>query len=545
MTFYYIFDGLNLPELVFLSSPYFVILLFLSIFFLFKNISNKYLAVLVSFLTLFSSVIFFRTSVLFLDTDVLNLTFFFLILFLISLLLDKEVHLKNYYIILISIILLNQIFAFHYPKPIFSIIFFIMTTFSVFLTKIGNKQKLIFLSLFFLTILARYGFSFYQETIDLLLTYQGGQIISETTGNSLSSSVSELKLYSIFEIEKFIFYRNYYGVAIIFSLVGLLIFLLQKKSKIILFLPFIVFTYLTFNIGIRFIVYVIPFFYFGFLYTVYYSFYLLKQKVGFSSEILEIVFSILIIFYIWNNYYLLKGLFYKKVEINYTYKPYFNKEIVKGIIKTNNISNDYNLYTAWDYGYLISYYSKSKNHLHPGDAFKNSKFKIFYSKQKVDNALINQQFDTKEKNENYLFVTKDFIKWWPTINDIYKSKDDVESNIIVFNCNIQKNNILKCKSKEGIQSTIDIEKGEIDGSKILHKLITNIGNSSVARIFNEDGSVLIVYSPELKKNNIYAIFPKIYNNKNFIRYFFEAKSDKNLELVDNNWPYYRTYKVLN
>ena len=545
MTFYYIFDGLNLPELVFLSSPYFVILLFLSIFFLFKNISNKYLAVLVSFLTLFSSVIFFRTSVLFLDTDVLNLTFFFLILFLISLLLDKEIHLKNYYIILISIILLNQVFAFHYPRPIFSIIFFIMTTFSLFLTKIGNKQKLIFLSLFFFTILARYGFSFYQETIDLLLTYQGGQIISETTGNSLSSSVSELKLYSIFEIEKFIFYRNYYGVAIIFSLVGLFIFLLQKKSEVILFLPFIVFTYLTFNIGIRFIVYVIPFFYFGFLYTFYYSYYLLKQKIGFNSEILEIIFSILIIFYIWNNYYLLKGLFNKNVEINYSYKPYFNKEIVKGIVKTNNISNNYNLYTAWDYGYLISYYSKSKNHLKPGGAFNNNKFKVFFSDQKINNTLINQQLSTEEKDENYFFVTKDFVKWWPTINDIYKSKEDVDSNIIAFNCNIKKNSVLKCISQEGIQSTIDIEKGEIDGSKILHKSITNIENKSTARILNEDGSVMIVYSPELKKDNIYAIFPKSHNNKNFIKYFFDAKNDKNLKLVDSNWPYYRTYRVLN
>ena len=545
MTFYYIFDGLNLPELVFLSSPYFVILLFLSIFFLFKNISNKYLAVLVSFLTLFSSVIFFRTSVLFLDTDVLNLTFFFFILFLISLLLDKDVHLKNYYIILISIILLNQVFAFHYPKPIFSIIFFIMTTFSVFLTKIGNKQKFIFLSLFFFTIFNRYGYSLYQETIDLLFAYQEGQIISEATGNAISSSVSELKLYSIFEIEKFIFYGNYYGMALVISFIGLLIFLSQKKNKIILFLPFFIFTYLTLNMGIRFIIYLIPLIYFGFIYTIYYSYCLLKQKVAINSEVLEIIFSILIIFYIWNNYYPLKGLFNKNIEINYLYKPYFNKEIVKGIIKTNNISNDYNLYTAWDYGYLVSYYSKSKNHLNPGEAFNNNKYKIFYSEKKIDNALINQQFYTKEKNENYFFVTKDFIKWWPTINDIYKSKDDIESNIIVFNCNVQKNNILKCKSEEGIQSTIDIEKGEIDGSKILYKLITNIGNSSVARIFNEDGSVLIVYSPELKKDNVYAIFPKFYNNKNFIKYFFEANSDKNLELVDNNWPYYRTYKVLN
>ena len=79
-----ILDNRTVPEIVMLSSPYFVLLSFFGIFFFFKSISDKNLALLVSFSFIVSVIFLDRSSVLFFDTDTLNIFFTFFILFILS-----------------------------------------------------------------------------------------------------------------------------------------------------------------------------------------------------------------------------------------------------------------------------------------------------------------------------------------------------------------------------------------------------------------------------------------------------------------------------
>ena len=84
----------------------------------------------------------------------------------------------------------------------------------------------------------------------------------------------------------------------------------------------------------------------------------------------------------------------------------------------------------------------------------------------------------------------------------------------------------------------------IDKSNLTYKLIINSKKNYSERILNENGKVILVYSPELKYDNLYAIFPKEFENLIFIKYFFSIVKNSNVELIDDGWPYYRNY-ILN
>ena len=80
---------------------------------------------------------------------------------------------------------------------------------------------------------------------------------------------------------------------------------------------------------------------------------------------------------------------------------------------------------------------------------------------------------------------------------------------------------------------------------LIYRIIYNDKSNSVQKIVNNEGLISVVYSPELKIPNIFIYFPRRYDDINFINYFFISHNKDNIELIDSNWPYYRTYKVLN
>ena len=93
-------------------------------------------------------------------------------------------------------------------------------------------------------------------------TYSTSQIVDLDSLISVSDTVMELKTYSITDIEKFLFLKEFNGLLILISLIGILVYLYFNKKKIILFLPFIFFSYLTITSGIRFLLFAAPFLYF-------------------------------------------------------------------------------------------------------------------------------------------------------------------------------------------------------------------------------------------------------------------------------------------
>ena len=63
-----------------------------------------------------------------------------------------------------------------------------------------------------------------------------------------------------------------------------------------------------------------------------------------------------------------------------------------------------------------------------------NKLRFFYNDRNPSQDYIKEEFDIKNNNQNYLFLTKDFIKWWPTISRLYSKQDHKNSQILTLSC---------------------------------------------------------------------------------------------------------------
>ena len=152
-------------------------------------------------------------------------------------------------------------------------------------------------------------------------------------------------------------------------------------------------------------------------------------------------------------------------------------------------------------------------------------------------------FRDKNENDNFVFLTYDFIDWWPTISQMYTKKNEKISQILKFSCNNNSKSELFCSSNEGLETKINLETGYIDKSKLIYKVIINSRNNYSEKIIDYNGKAIAVYTPSLEFNNLYVIFPKEFENYFFIKYFFSKINNEKIQLVDDGWPIYRTYKI--
>ena len=84
-------------------------------------------------------------------------------------------------------------------------------------------------------------------------TYSSGQVIEDNRLVSVSSeTVSELKLLSILEIEKLLFYKSFSGLLLFLSVSGIVLFIKNNLKKFIFLIPFFIFGYLSLTKGMRF-----------------------------------------------------------------------------------------------------------------------------------------------------------------------------------------------------------------------------------------------------------------------------------------------------
>jgi hypothetical protein len=537
-----VFNNSNILEIIMLSQPYLVVITFLSIFLFFSSLTNRFIALLISFVFILSDLFIARSSVLFFDTDIFNIFYFFSILYIISLYFREDLSRKNFYLYSLIILILFSLFCFHYPKSFFSILFFFILLFSFFLIKQRKVDIFVVLFIYILISLSFYGNGLIENTASINKVYSSGQVIDSNKSISISSSVSELKLLSILEIEKLLFYKSFSGLFLLLSLGGIVLYFKNNLKKFIFFIPFFLFSYLSLTKGMRFLIYTSPYIYFGVFYLLNLISY--KFKTIFGYKISKKVIYVFLFVLIWQNSFAsCKNYFKGQCSQTSNIKPYFNKNIVKGIIRINNFSDSFNILSAWDYGYLIDFYSNSKFELSPGMAFKKNKFDIFYSNKDINSKKIQSEFNIRNQADNFIFLTNDFIKWWPTIVMLNSNEDEKTPQIIQFSCKENEKRILKCNSKTGISSKVNLKFGTIDEKKILYKLITHSKNGYSEKLFNSEGSVILIYTPSLRHTNLTAIFPKEFEDLFFIKYFFFNYDDENIKLIDDSWPNYRTYKV--
>ena len=537
-----VFNNSNILEIIMLSQPYFVVITFLSIFLFFSSLSNKFIALLSSFIFILSDLFISRSSVLFFDTDIFNIFYLFLILYVINLYFKENLSRKNFYLFSLIVLILFSLFSFHYPKSIFSILFFFILSFSFFFIKQRKVDLFIVFFLFISISLSFYGTGLIESILSQNETYSSGQVIEDNRLVSVSSTVSELKVLSFLEIEKLLFYKSFSGLLLFLSVSGIVLFIKNNLKKSILLIPFFIFGYLSLTKGMRFLIYTAPYIYFGVFYLL--NFIANKFKVISSYKISKKVIYIFLFLLIWQNSFAsCKSYFKGQCNQTSNIKPYFNINVVKGIIRINNFSESFNIISAWDYGYLIDFYSNSKFELDPGMAFRKNKFDIFYSNKDINSKIIQSEFNFRNQADNFIFLTNDFIKWWPTIVKLSSNEVKKTPQIIQFTCKENKESILKCNSKTGITSKVNLKLGTIDEKKILNKLIIHSKNEYSEKLFHSNGSVILVYTPSLKHTNLTAIFPKESEDLLFIKYFFFNNDDENIKLIDDGWPNYRTYKV--
>ena len=136
----------------------------------------------------------------------------------ISLYFKENLSRKNFYLFSLIVLILFSLFSFHYPKPFFSILFFFILSFSFFFIKQRKADIFVVLFIYILISLSFYGNGLIENTASLNKVYSSGQVIESNKSISFSSSVSELKLLSILEIEKLLFYKSFSGLFLLLSL---------------------------------------------------------------------------------------------------------------------------------------------------------------------------------------------------------------------------------------------------------------------------------------------------------------------------------------
>ena len=154
-----VFNNSNFLEIIMLSQPYLVVITFLSIFLFFSSLSNRFIALLSSFIFTLSDLFIARSSVLFFDTDIFNIFYFFSILYAVSLYFKEDLSRKNFYLCSLIILILFSLFCFHYPKPFFSILFFIILLFSFLV--IEQRKLDLFVVLFFFILISFFFYDFH------------------------------------------------------------------------------------------------------------------------------------------------------------------------------------------------------------------------------------------------------------------------------------------------------------------------------------------------------------------------------------------------
>ena len=233
-----VFNNSNILEIIMLSQPYLVVITFLSIFLFFSSLTNRFIALLISFVFILSDLFIARSSVLFFDTDIFNIFYFFSILYIISLYFREDLSRKNFYLYSLIILILFSLFCFHYPKSFFSILFFFILLFSFFLIKQRKVDIFVVLFIYILISLSFYGNGLIENTASINKVYSSGQVIDSNKSISISSSVSELKLLSILEIEKLLFYKSFSGLFLLLSLGGIVLYFKNNLKKFIFLFPF-------------------------------------------------------------------------------------------------------------------------------------------------------------------------------------------------------------------------------------------------------------------------------------------------------------------
>lgn len=267
------------------------------------------------------------------------------------------------------------------------------------------------------------------------------------------------------------------------------------------------------------------------------------------------------------------------------YAPSFSREIVQGLnnIKGDRDASDKVVSTWWDYGYTsiffnqlavlhdggsqttpITYFvAKALLSQSQGDAAVYQKYLMTKGLKGIaENDLSGVELEEKiltssprlEGIDGYFFLSKDMVKWMPSISKI--GLWDLDQNSPIIRNGIQPSqmrfvnlgcyetvskNVLNCKLGK-----INLNSGSINGQFLIDgvSVSTNGKHTGGWKTKNKDAQFVVQIVNNSGMESKFYLIPRAMYQSTFNQLFFLGKFDKRFfELVEDGYPNYRTYKI--
>jgi len=515
----------------------------------------------VAFLSLLTSYLCLRMGPGYIDTDLLNVFFVYLISALIYFLANVG-NLKNKYFLAALLGALNFLFIRWYPgHESFTILFVIAIIASQWCAKEKRKHILGFVSVFIL-LSALAGTNFIGSAAVSVSTY----ITDQSGASSIAKSgikVAELQVSEFIKWPLILFEWQYhwaYGlILIVLSLIGNSFWLLSDIKKLCAsFIPF-VFIPMSFFVGDRFYIYIIPIFWFGLFYFIKFCMTKIKVNTHVSTFI-----AILFIGGLFSTHYSPRCffIFEKTCHAKVTLFRFPTTDVTNAtkfahedLIQENNT-----LLAWWDYGHYLALHTKFNLVFNPGNQFSKTT-RNFIDAVLLDDevaahqklkALYQDEFNIANKelktNKIYILVNRDFIYKIPFFYEassnekITMHKKEIAINPLV--CTKKSADEMWCN-----QRLINYRNGSVNQSPSIFKIVylDRQGKFLSEKILNKKGTNTLVHlslgkdGKDITQNNIMT--PKWMSETTLMKLYLGQFNPKLFKLVSNHFPDARIYEL--
>lgn len=574
-------------NLVLLSS----ILTSLGIFFLFYVIGRPFEGIVASVGGGISTNYLMRSGIGYVDTDILNL-FFIYSLFGFIYLSSKQKSLFKGLILIIFTGSLGKLFYLWYPKPeLILISFFSLIFFTFFKTKDWKK---IFIYSFMYILLT--GPNLYINGFNIFIAnpylssylsanIQSIDLVDKTSlnFNNIFKYIGELRkpqIIDLLKVEGSIFFG-------LMCLSGLFLWAITYPVLFFGFAPLSLFFLLSLVLGQRAFYYSGPFMWFGLIYFINFIFFKISsfKKLEFNKDYIYVFtsFSFIALFLIIN------GVFNREIT-----RPLISTNIIKALTSMNDLINEKDesiIVAPWSYGYQSLLYNDIPILIHPGsptsprhyfidrayvsfDLDETSKILNYVASGNLER--INEKgIDTFQKLSKDLYSTdkidKDIFimltqqqRLWMSITasvaywDIEKSMpikfDGLEAGEIFgiseINCDDLDAMTLttKCADQEGSNEKyipVNLALGLWNEEPVLKRVVQIVdGKVEINEVYkNAKGNIVFQIVKDSKKNNsqLYLMHETVF--KSAYNKLFHLNDSKNYELIYDDYPNVKIYKV--
>ncbi len=531
-----------------------------------------------------------RTSVGRIDTD--QLIVFFVALTITFILLAMRMRDWRHMLGFVLLAALSSlVFAWWYTQSLFVMLFPIMTGLGIFASRLEWRPAVLGFAAFVLAtnpinyLQSVWGFTvtFFRQffninlapaPVDTAATAPG--VASKLSFPDTYATITELARIDLLSTFEFMTSNVLIGVV---GFIGFIIFMVLRPSKGLVFLPFFMMGILSVYAGHRFAIYGAPFIWFGvgFIFmsvSRIAAAYLTKK--GMASNPLSFAKNGTVL--VFAGIGVIATAMISNIE--YIPKPSFSAATVKtmGQLRTLNQQDSGVLATWWDYGYLAHFKSDMatlhdggtqetpRTHLiargfisnNPNEMIQIIKFvgsqgnpgiNAHSADLKTLNTAISQaEMPTKTP---YVMVTQQMGSWFTTIAKLglfnpetgqYPSPQVLKGyHFYQFQCQPLNNNTFKCR--EGL---IDLQHGTLDGKPLIKKAVEALnGRINNYLDYDNNGRYVLLIRRGGDEGVVVKLIPLPTWQSSFTQLYELAVYDESrLELVIDNYPHARVYKIL-